>query len=243
MKEIDFGKLEYLIDLSEKILIIDHHSGESDFGDFKIIQEKASATTALLYNVYKEIEKEYSIIKPSKDVLEAILVGVITDTSGFRNSNTDIDALKISLKALEYGADLHKIINQTLSLKSPNTLELEKITIERIEYFHNNEIAFSYLLFSDDSYMNRESGEHETIANMLRDIEGVKIGILIREVEEGLKIGLRSSKEVNSKKIAEQFNGGGHINAAGALILSKDLDKYKKEIIDAAINELERIEQ
>lgn len=237
---IDYGKLEYLIEKSNKILIIDHHEGTGNFGDYKIIDSNSPSTTTLLYNIIEELNKEGFNINLSKKVLEAIITGIITDTAGFKNANINKDIFKISMDVIEKGVDFHYIYTEVLSNKSKNELEIQKIALNRLEYFYNGRIAFSYLLLSDDAYRNRAYGEHEGISNMLREIEGIDIGVSIREVEDGLKLGLRSKIGYNCKDIAEYFGGGGHIVAAGATIYSKDLEKVKKEVINKVIEELEK---
>lgn len=240
MKVVDYGKLKYLIEKSNRILVIDHHSGNGDFGDYRIIANTSPSTTTVIYNIIKELNREGFSINLSKTVLEAILTGVITDTSGFENANINKDIFKICIEALEKNIDFHYIYKEVLGNKSKNELELQKIALDRLEYQYNNRITLSYFLFSDDAYRNRAHGEHEGISNILRDIKGVDISILIREVEDGFKVGLRSKKEYDCREIAESFGGGGHFNAAGMKIYSKDLKKIKEDILNKTIEVLEK---
>lgn len=240
MKVIDFGNWEYLIDNSKKIIVIDHHEGSGNFGDYKMIDKESPSTTTIIYNIIKQLNKEGIDIEISKTVFEAILVGIIFDTSGFQNSNINTDIFRISIEAIEKGVDFHLIYREILGNKSKNELELQRIVLDRLEYFHNGRIAFSYLLNSDDAYRNRAHGEHEGIANMLREITGVDIGIFVREVDEGFKVALRSKIEYNCRQIADMYGGGGHINAAGMTIYSKDLQKTKEDVLKTTIEVLEK---
>jgi len=43
----------------------------------------------------------------------------------------------------------------------------------------------------------------------------VEVTVLIKEAENGVKVSLRSKSLVDVSKIAEIFNGGGHIRASG----------------------------
>ena len=91
------GELAYIVDKAKNIIVIDHHGGEGDFGEYRV-----------------EITKDYNIVKPSKEVIESLLVGVITDTSGFKNANTNREVFEFIIKALEYDVDINSIINDVL---------------------------------------------------------------------------------------------------------------------------------
>lgn len=122
---------------------------------------------------------------------------------------------------------------------SINALNLMKIALNRVEYHYNNRIAFSYLLNSDEEYKNRAPGEHDGISNLLRDVDVVDIAILIREVDDGLKLGFRSERDYDCRKIAEIFGGGGHKNASGATVYTKDLNKVKEEALREVVKVIE----
>lgn len=57
----------------------------------------------------------------------------------------------------------------------------------------------------------------DSISGFARSIEGVEIGIMIREVEDGGgKISLRTSEHYNASELCKALGGGGHAAAAGA---------------------------
>lgn len=234
------GELAYTADIAKKVLIIDHHIGEPNFGDYKIFDKNVAATALLLSIIYDEIKKEVDLPEPSKEVVEAALAGVISDTSGFKNTNTDKDVLEFVVKTMGYGINVNDMFLKVLINKSKNELALNSLVLNRLEYFHNDRIATSYLLLSDEAYRNRDHGEHEGFSDILRDIQGVDVGILIRETEEGFKISIRSEKDTDCRIIAEAFGGGGHKNAAGVTFKNKDLEKIKKDIVEKTAETLEQ---
>lgn len=58
----------------------------------------------------------------------------------------------------------------------------------------------------------------DSISGFARSIEGVEIGIMIREVEDGGKISLRTSENYNASDLCRALGGGGHAAAAGATV-------------------------
>lgn len=232
------GELDFIADIANKIIVIDHHKGEPNFGDYKVFDEDAAATALVLVDIYNEIHDEAKLPKPSKEVVEAILSGVISDTSGFKNANTNKEVLEFVVKAMGYNIDVNDMFVKILISKTKNELALNSLVLNRLEYYHNDRIAFSYLLLSDEAYKNRDYGEHEGFSDILRDIQGVDIGILFREIEDGFKVSIRSEKDTNCRIVAEAFGGGGHKNASGITFKSKDFEKLKKDVINKTIESL-----
>ena len=73
------------------------------------------------------------------------------------------------------------------------------------------------------------------INSYTRDIEGVEVGILLKEKKENeVKVSLRSKNYVDVSKLAQSFNGGGHIRAAGCTIYSS-IEDAKKKIVEAVV--------
>ena len=94
--------------------------------------------------------------------------------------------------------------------------ELNRIASDRLEFFEDGKIAFTYITKADEDLVNSETGDHEGIVDIGRDIEGVEVSIFVREVPgRGLKISLRSNEYINVSDVALLFGGGGHPRAAG----------------------------
>jgi phosphoesterase RecJ-like protein len=67
----------------------------------------------------------------------------------------------------------------------------------------------------------------EGLASIPRQIEGVLLGITMREKEDGtFKVSVRSNKDVSASDFCLRFGGGGHKAAAGCTIVG-DLETVK----------------
>ena len=76
------------------------------------------------------------------------------------------------------------------------------------------------------------------ITSYTRDIEGVEVGILLKQKKENeVKVSLRSKNYVNVSEIAKSFNGGGHIRAAGCTI-HDTVENAKQKILEAVLKEI-----
>ena len=109
--------------------------------------------------------------------------------------------------------------------------ELRKRAIERMEFFKEGKIAFTYVTKEDIEEANAETGDFEGIVEEGRNIEGVEVSIFLRETQKGFKVSLRSNDYVNVSDVCLLFGGGGHIHAAGCTI-AQSLEQVKEKIVN-----------
>lgn len=239
-KKERLGEFEKLVDKAKNILIIDHHMGDANFGTYIISKVRSASTTLLLADIYNSLKHEVDLPIPSKDVVTPIFIGVLTDTAGFKNTNINKEVFEFIVKAMGYGINISELYFAILENKTKNELALKKLVLNRLEYYENNRIAISYLFLSDEVYLNRASGEHDILPDILRGIVGVDVGLLIRETKEGFKASIRTKKDFDATKIAKHFNGGGHFTAAGITLKDKDFEKFKKELVEKSKEEINK---
>ena len=85
-----------------------------------------------------------------------------------------------------------------------------------------------------------EESELEGVAAMPREVEGVLVGITLRQRDSGYKISVRSGEEVDASVICGNFGGGGHRCAAGCFI-EGDLETAKKAMLEVIGKTLEEV--
>ena len=110
-----------------------------------------------------------------------------------------------------------------------------------MEFFEDGKIAIAYLTLEDYNNLNAEIGDDEGLVEMLRDIEGVEVAILLKEKEgaNGFKGSFRSHETINVSDICMLLGGGGHPGAAGCFV-SGTLDQVKNKVLDVAIHGLKK---
>ena len=63
-----------------------------------------------------------------------------------------------------------------------------------------------------------QSGDTEGVVNYALSITGIRFAAIIKENEENIRMSFRSIGEFSVNQFArENFNGGGHTNAAGGM--------------------------
>ena len=218
------GFAKYFENAKVKISI-DHHSSNTMFGDLNYVSPDAPACAQILLVIL-----EYFKIEITKEIGTCILTGIITDTGGFKYSSVNSETFEFAAWLLNKGVNVSKIYRRVLQIKTRANFELNRIATNRLEFFEDGKIAFTYITKEDEVSVNAENGDHEGIVETGRDIEGVEVSIFIRETDKGLKISMRSNDYVNVSDVCLLLGGGGHVHAAGASF-NGTIDQAKEKIL------------
>ena len=213
---------------------IDHHNKNDMFADYNIVNHVSPATAQILVSSF-----EYLGIEITKDIGICLLTGIITDTNGFRNTNVTIESFEFASWSLENGINLPKIYKQSMMTMTRSKFEAQKLAMNRLEFFENGKISFTYMTKADDEALGIKAGEHDGIVEIGKSIEGVEVSIFLYEKEKGFKASLRSNDYVNVSEVCLTFGGGGHIKAAGAT-LNMPFEEAKSAIISEVIKFLNK---
>ena len=204
-----FGMEDAAVDLA-----IDHHGTNAGFAARTFVDADRAACGEIIWSLLKLLD-----VSPDKAIAEAIYVAVSTDTGCFRYSNVTAGTLRVAADCVACGAEIYPINRAMFEIKSWARLRLEGYLVQTMEFFRDGlvavcaipeEIMQSYGLTEDDV---------DSISAFPRNIEGVKIGVLLRQVEGGAgKISVRTSPQYDASAICARMGGGGHAAAAGATV-------------------------
>lgn len=229
------GQIDNIVDRASQVIVIDHHVSNTLYGDINYIEGNTSSCAQVLYYLFKEWKWNIN-----KECGKALMTGVLTDTNGFKNDNVDKNTYLMAAEMLDVGIDIYNLQREVLTIVTKSQLELKRIALDRLEFFDNGKIAFSYITKKDMDSVGAMVGDHEGLVEIGRDIIGVEVSIFMRE-DEGFKISLRSNGSVKVNEIAEFFDGGGHEMAAG-LNIDKNLEDAKNDIIRETMKVVDRYE-
>ncbi len=240
---VDFNDLErsghemmdYLnekIKEEKSIIIIDHHENNKiDYGKH-YIDTNASSTGVLIYKLLMEFENNIS-----PEIATSLLATIVTDTSSFKNSNSNSEAFKISADLLELGANLNEINSKIYQLGNINVLQLRNKIHSTLIFENSLKLAICYSKNSFYEETNTTKEDSEGIANGLIFYKDVEIGIFIREIENNKwKASMRTNNFIDLAKFAQLFDGGGHKNASG-FTYEGSIEKLINRIIETLRNE------
>jgi phosphoesterase RecJ-like protein len=153
------------------------------------------------------------------DLAAIVYTGLLTDTGGFRYSNTTPQLLRKAATLVEAGVKSHEIADLVLETVTLEQIRLLKLALSSLQVSEDGKMAWMCLRREDLQKLSVSGGDLDGIVNYARNITGVEVGMLFRETEEGtVKVSLRSRARVDVGKVAKSFGGGGHARASGCTL-------------------------
>ncbi len=234
---LDIGDISRLGNLATVIntrqppfVCIDHHVGPIKLPAGPcLIAPDATATAELVFDL-----ASIAGWPLTPEVAQALYVGLLTDTGGFRFSNTTARALRIAAALLEKGVDPESIYASVYASAPEGRVRLlaevlQTLVVER-------DVGLAWLSVPADALRRHEAtpDDLDGIVEFPRSIAGVKLALLFRHIGSGrIKVSFRSMGEVDVAALAHQFGGGGHHRAAGAS-LAGTMAEVEDKVLSAA---------
>jgi len=215
---LDAGELSRVgIDITaacRELINIDHHPFSETFGVINWVDEKASATGAMVYRLVKTAGWDISL-----PVAVNIYTAVLSDTGSFRYSNADTEAFNIAGEMVGMGVDPWEIASGIYENQPPERLKLLGQCLPTLYISPCGRYA-SVSVTLDMYRQAAGKAEHtDRFVNYPRSIQGVEVAIFFRQIDPGqIKVGFRSKGRVDVGSLARALGGGGHHNAAGAVL-------------------------
>lgn len=229
------GELEALY--GDRIdIMIDHHKSGTPFAD-NYIRPGIAATGEIIFELSREMLHRKKIPAITKEIDFCIYTAISSDTGCFKYSNVTPDTHRRAAKLLASGIDTAEINRLLFDSKSPEIVQAEKLAMQSLRYFADGRISvvpFSAQMKKDNGLLDEHT---ETIVDIARSIDGVMVGIAIKQSDKdptSFRVSLRSNCDVNVAEICMGFGGGGHVRAAGCTIIANDMDEVV-EIISSAV--------
>ena len=195
-------------------LAIDHHGSNTLYAERGCIDPSAAACGEMVYDIVTGLCGDIDA-----EIGKQLYIAVTTDTGCFVYANTTARTLYVASKAVEAGAPNPPLNKHLFRTKTKARFLLEGRIINAVQFFRDGAVAVAPVTLE----MLRETGTVENdlddIANIPMPVEGVQLGITVRENPDGTcKLSLRCRAEINANKIASHFGGGGHPMAAGCTL-------------------------
>lgn len=240
---LDCGNVERIsADLSNyggKIINIDHHISNENYGYLNYVDTTASATCEISYSLVRELGIDLNSKSDINIAIgSAVYCGIVTDTGSFRHSNVTKRTHDISAKLINIGIDNSKIHSNLFDNKPFEKVKLMGSVLSNIELVLNNKVAILEVPKKILEELNLQNVDTSDIINVGLGIKGVEVSMLLKEVEDGVKGSLRSKNDVDVRKVAEVYGGGGHIKAAGLMQKGVDLEKAKENLLRTLRDEM-----
>ena len=214
--------------LADKIAFaIDHHSSHTPYADRSFVDGSAAACGEIIFRLLEDLG-----VKPDKAMADALYIAVSTDTGCFRFGNTAPHTLRTAAACLEAGANAENWNRILFLTRSAARLRVEAHITQTAEFFLEGKICLCMLPNSVLKACGAKEDDLDEISAFPRSIQGVEVGIMLRESLDGAKISLRTYKPWDASAICALLGGGGHTAAAGATVKG-DLNAGREAILAA----------
>lgn len=223
------GRISSHLPKIKPLVNIDHHEGNSQFGDLNLVDTDSSSVGEIIYRLMKSADLPMNL-----NIAESIFVAIQTDTGSFTYDNTTREAFHIAGETLEWGVSPWRISRRVMNEYTLKKLRLLELSLRTIELHHAGKVGL--IVITRQMLQRAKAGnpDSERFVNYPRFISGVEIAALIREIGRNYyKFSLRSNDRVNVAELASYFGGGGHPRAA-AFTREGTLDLLKQEFLDKA---------
>lgn len=222
--------IETVRDRGVPVACIDHHvsAGVLPPGP-RYLDPDAAATGELIFEVAKG--NDWPV---TQAVARALYVAILTDTGGFRFSNTRPRTLRVAADLLEAGVDAEKIYLEVYARAPEGRPRLFAEALQTLVVEHDYGLAWVTVPPGAIERLGVSSDDLDGVVEFPRSIEGVRMALLFREISQGrVKVSLRSVGDVDVEAFAKSYGGGGHTKAAG-LSLTGSLAEVQATVLDAA---------
>mgnify|MGYP004646918905 FL=1 len=195
-------------------LAIDHHPSQTGYAGHLLLRSDYGAAAMAVLEVIDALG-----VPVDADMAACLYTGIATDTGCFKYSNTTPKTHLMAARLMECGAPADAINREMFDMKSRARLEIERQALAGIRFAFGDRCAVMTITRKMISDAGAAEGDLEGLAPLPRQIEGVWVGVTMREKEDGrYKVSLRTGTHVDASKICARLGGGGHVCAAGCTV-------------------------
>ncbi len=224
------GRLEPIVrSLASKVLCIDHHPAQGTIWAYEILDETASATAAMVYELIVTSGNPLDAA-----TAEALYAGLSTDTGFFRFNSTRARAHEIAAALLRAGVEPARCFREVYERNSPAWTRLLGHALSGLKLDAGGRIVSVRIPRVVEVECGADGADTSEMTTPLLAIDGVQVALLFRELHDGrIKVSLRSKGNIDVYRLATEFGGGGHRNASG-IVTDGRIDEIADRVIARA---------
>ncbi len=211
------------------VVNVDHHAGNTRFGDVNWVEPEASSTGEMLLRLFRTLG-----LRISGDVAANLYAAILTDTGGFRYGNTTAAALRAAAELVDAGADPETIARGFSARRVVGEWRLLGEVLAGMGISGDGRVAWIEVTAAACRKAGVGMEAAEDFIQYPRDLAGVRIAVAFKEhSDDETRVSFRSSGSLDVAVLAARFGGGGHRNAAGCTVRA-GLATARAAVLEAA---------
>ena len=209
-------------------LRMDHHGSATSFSDLELVDPDSASCAEVVWDVLEILG-----VKPQGNIMDAVYVGLSTDTGCFRFANTTAHTFHVAEVCARGGARVYELNQALFETNTLGKLKMQAWIVENLRLLSGGTMAICAIPKTVEETLGVNSDDMDNISNFPRTVAGVNIAATIREAEKGkVKLSVRAVPGYDATVIAERFGGGGHKGAAGGTM---------EMTLDQAVSAVEKV--
>lgn len=217
------------------VINIDHHVGNTMYGDLNWFDATAAACGEMVFDVLQGLG-----VTLTPAIATHLYVAILTDTGSFRHSSITARTFEICAALAGAGVAPAEVADRVYQNSSVGKLRLTGTLLDAMDLVAGGHVA---ILYVDDRILERTgcaSDDLEGLINMPLAAQSIKAVVMFKEVDRQLRVSLRSKGAVDVRAVATFHGGGGHKNAAGFSIPEPD-ESSRPTVVAAVITAVESV--
>lgn len=230
----DIKRVGGVLDGKQVGVAIDHHITNDSYASVNLIVPEAVATCEILAE-----HLPLWGLPVTLPVARALLTGIISDSIGFRTSNTTAKSLRLAADLMDVGANISELYNKALIYRSYSATNYWGYALARLQ--HEDNLVWTSLTLQDRTNSGYSGNDDADLTNILSSIDPLDVAVLFVEQKADLtKVSWRARPGLDISPLATSFGGGGHPAASGAEIKGT-LDEVESLVLTATRKYLDQI--
>ena len=216
------------------LAMFDHHISNVGYAEHDFIDVQSAATAEILAGIFVDLG-----LTVDTDAAQALYAGILTDTGQFRFHSTSWRSFMLAAELMARGARPAEAGFELYERESIGKLRLLESFLQSLKLEEGGWVCIGLLPRGIFESTGSDPEDTEGLVDYARSIDGVEVGVLIEERDNGgVKASLRAKNpDYRVDRIAAQFNGGGHACAAG-LSIKMTMEEFYPALVSAITEQM-----
>ncbi len=205
-------------------LAIDHHERGTPFAELTYVAP-VGACGEIITDLIRLFEERTGRSLMTRSAASALWAAICSDTGSFKFESVTAETYRRTASLLEAGINHSEIARRLFESRPISQVMATKTALNDLHFYNGNRIAvinFTQKMLTDNGLTKEDIDD---IVTLTRTIEGVELGMAIKQSEENparFKVSMRSARVADVSKICACFGGGGHKRASGCTVEAED---------------------
>jgi phosphoesterase RecJ-like protein len=223
------GRLKAEFLCIKPFVVIDHHRSHRPFGTVSWVDPCRSSTGEMIYELALALDAPISY-----NCAYNLYVAICTDSGSFRYECTTSRTMQIAAELLDRGVRPEEVGSHLYDKYSIERLKLMEMVLSTIVLYAENQIAFMHVTREMLQVSGATIQDVEGFVDLPRALYTVKVAVLIKETgNDVIAVSMRAKGQCDVARVAKEFDGGGHRNAAGFRLHGKTVDEVRVAVREA----------